>query len=67
MDATSLMLAIVFGSIGMGLFIYGKRQQRPVHLFAGLLLMVCPYVLPSPLAMTGAAVVLIATPFLLPV
>ena len=67
MDSTSLMLSLLFGSIGMGLFIYGKHQQRFVHLIAGLLLMVCPYVLPSPLAMTGVAIVLVATPFLLPV
>ncbi len=67
MDGTALMLSMMYGSIGLGLFVYGKRQQRPAHLICGLILMVIPYVLPGPLAMTAAAAILTAAPFLLPV
>lgn len=67
MDSTSLMLSLVFGSVGMGMFIYGKKQMRLGFLLAGLGLMVMPYILPGPLAMTGAAVLLTAVPFVLPV
>jgi len=66
MDATSLMLSILFSSIGMGLFVFGKKQGMPLHLVAGLALMVLPYFLPNPLAMTGVGVVFTAGPFLLP-
>ena len=66
MDTTSLMLSVLFGSIGMGLFAFGKKQGLPLHLVAGLALMVLPYFLPNPLAMTGVAVLFTAGPFLLP-
>lgn len=66
MDINTLMLSILFGSIGLGLFVFGKKQGRPLHLVAGLLLMVLPYILPNPLAMTVVAVLLTASPFLAP-
>lgn len=67
MDATSLMLSVVFGSIGMGLFVFGKKQGRPVHLMAGLGLVVLPYFITNVLGMSLVAVVLTVGPFLLPV
>lgn len=66
MDINTLMLSILFGSIGMGLFVFGKKQGRPLHLIAGVLLMVLPYILPNPIAMTVVAVLLTAGPFLAP-
>jgi hypothetical protein len=66
MDTTTLMLSILFGSIGMGLFVFGKKQGLPLHLVAGLALMVLPYIIPNPLAMTGVAVLLAAGPFYAP-
>ena len=38
-----LLWGVLFGSIGLGFFIYGKRQSAPVPLACGLLLMVFPY------------------------
>jgi hypothetical protein len=42
---------MLIGSIGLGLFVYGKKQRRPPHLAAGILLMVYPYFVPSIAAM----------------
>ena len=39
----TLLWGVLFGSIGLGFFIYGKRQGAPVPLACGLLLMVFPY------------------------
>jgi len=33
---TTLMLSILFGSIGAGYFIYGKKQQQCVPLLTGI-------------------------------
>ena len=38
MTTAALMWSMVFGSIGTGYFIYGKRQGEALWLIAGLLL-----------------------------
>ena len=43
LDPTFLFLTMVIGSIGLGLFVYGKRQARLPQLAVGLALMVFPY------------------------
>lgn len=63
MDPTTIMLSLLFGSIGMGWFLFGKKQCRMVPLSAGLLLMVLPYIIPNTIAMSSVAVLLTAAPF----
>jgi hypothetical protein len=53
MDYTLLMASFAFGTIGMGMFMYGKKTSRPVPLAAGAGLIVVPYFL------TNLAVLLI--------
>ena len=60
MDMTSLMLGMVFGSIGMGIAIYGKKNGRPPALVGGGLLAVLPYVIPGALMMTVVCSVVLA-------
>jgi hypothetical protein len=43
MDGTYLMLSLIPSGIGFVLFVYGKKQQRWIHLIAGLLFMLYPY------------------------
>jgi hypothetical protein len=43
LDPTWLFLSLIPGGIGFVLFVYGKKQGRPPHVIAGLLLMVYPY------------------------
>ncbi len=43
MDTSSLMWGLIFGSIGLGFFVYGKKQKAAIPLFSGIGLMVMPY------------------------
>ena len=43
MDSSTLLWGLLYGSIGMGYFVYGKRQQRVAALLSGIGLMVFPY------------------------
>jgi hypothetical protein len=49
----SLLASVLIGSVGMGLFVYGKRQRRGPHLVVGVLLMVYPYLVPNVALMFG--------------
>jgi hypothetical protein len=42
-DVSTLLWGVLFGSIGMGYFVYGKRQRRGAALVAGVMLCVFPY------------------------
>ncbi len=43
MDTSTLLWSVLFGAIGAGFFIYGKKQRALVPLLCGLALMVFPY------------------------
>lgn len=62
MDPMFLMISLVFGLVGMGMFMYGKKVQRLACLAAGMALMVCPYFIPGTLAMFLVCSLLTATP-----
>ena len=42
-DANYLLLALFVGSIGFVMFMYGKKQERPLQVVGGLVLLVFPY------------------------
>jgi hypothetical protein len=56
---------LLFGSIGLGYFIYGKKQRAVVPLVCGLALMVFPYFVSNALLLVGIGVVLAAIPYFL--
>jgi hypothetical protein len=58
-NANALLASVVVGSVGLGFFIYGKRQQRAPHLVVGLVLMVFPYLVGSVGLMAIIAVALV--------
>jgi hypothetical protein len=43
MDTATLVWGMIFGAVGVGYFIYGKKQQALLPLFCGIGLMVFPY------------------------
>jgi len=43
LSASSLFASFLVGMIGLGLFIYGKKQTRLPQLVVGMALMVFPY------------------------
>jgi hypothetical protein len=50
-----LIASLVVSSLGIGLFLYGKRQVRTPQFVAGLLLMVGPYFTESAQSTLGLA------------
>jgi hypothetical protein len=44
-----LFSALVAGSVGLGIFMYGRRQHRLPHLVVGIGLMAFPYAVPNTL------------------
>lgn len=59
MNSNALLASILLGSVGLGFFMYGKKQRRGPHLAVGVLLMVYPYFVSSVTVMLviGAALV----------
>ena len=64
--AATLLWGVLFGSIGMGYFIYGKRQQRGVALACGVALCAFPYFVSNVLLIILIGVVLMALPYFIP-
>ncbi len=63
-SAASLIWGVLFGAIGLGFLVYGKRRKSLVPFCAGAALCVVPYFIPSVLALVVVGVILIAAPFL---
>ena len=64
MDTTTLFLGLIFGSIGMGYLIYGRKQQHGIALLSGVALCVLPYLVSDLLFLTLIGVGFMALPFL---
>lgn len=63
MDQALLLWGLVFSSVGMGFFIYGRKQKRAVPLVCGIVLVVYPYFVPSTIWLVLIGVVLCAVPY----
>ena len=63
MDQALLLWGLLFSAIGMGFFIYGRKQRRAVPLVCGLVLMVYPYFVPGTIWLLVIGVVLCAVPY----
>lgn len=63
LNIPSLVLSLIFSSIGLGYFLYGKRQQQFVFLLVGLALMIYPYIVSGTATITAVGLVLSAGPF----
>ena len=63
MDMATMLWGVVFGSIGLGYFVYGKRQSAPVPLVCGIALMIYPYFVASTWATVLVGGALMAVPF----
>jgi len=56
----TVVASLVTGSLGFGLYLYGKNEARYPQLFAGLALMAYPYFVSGPLATWGIGVAILA-------
>jgi len=60
-----LLWGLLYGSIGLGFFIYGRNQKAPVPLVCGIALMVFPYFVSNVLLLVLIGAALIAIPYFL--
>ena len=58
-----LLWGLLFGSIGFGFFLYGKKQKAVVPLITGIALCVVPYFIANVYALVMVGVILMAIPF----
>lgn len=57
-----MLLALLFGSIGLGYFIYGRKQSQVVVKYCGILLMFYPYFVSNTYLLIATGVVLMFLP-----
>ncbi len=60
LNAHYLVASLIWGSVGLGFFIYGKKQQSMVPMFGGLLIIGISHFIDSALYMSLAAIALLA-------
>lgn len=65
MNATQLFLGVIFSSIGLGYFLYGKKQKMAVPLACGLILMLFTYFIDSTAMISIIGVILSVVPYFL--
>ncbi len=63
MDTATLMWGLLFGCVGTGYFVYGKKQRMAAPLLCGLALMVFSYFIESTLGTILVGVALMAIPY----
>ena len=56
---------MLFGSVGLGFFVYGKKQRAVVPLVCGLVLMTLPYFISNNIVLVAIGTALIALPYFL--
>lgn len=65
MDTATLLWGMLFGSIGVGYVMYGKKQKKPIPLFCGVLLIGYTYAVTDTLLLVGIGALLMAIPVVL--
>lgn len=63
-SASALIIGMIAGAIGVGYFVYGKRQQRLATMMAGLMLGIYPFFTDNPLLLLLIGALLMAVPFI---
>jgi hypothetical protein len=62
-DEAGIVWSVFFGAIGVGYFIYGRKQNHIVALLSGIGLMVVPYFIDGATAMVAVCVAMMALPY----
>ena len=64
MNGTALLMwGMLFGAIGFGFFLYGRKQKAVVPLIAGIALSVVPYFIANVYVLVMVGVILVAIPY----
>ena len=62
MATENILLSLLFGSIGIGYFIYGRRQAQAVIRYTGIALMFYPYLFTDTLLLVVVGIGLLFVP-----
>jgi len=65
MNTALLLWGIVFSSIGVGYFIYGKKRANLIIRYTGLVLILFPYFFDNAFYLVSVGIMLMALPKLL--
>ncbi|WP_335968535.1 amino acid transport protein [Acinetobacter bereziniae] len=63
MNSTTLFLGLIFSSIGLGYFIYGKKQKMIVPFICGIALMIFSYFIENNLLISAIGMILSLIPW----
>jgi hypothetical protein len=63
MNTTQLLLGVLFSSIGLGYFLYGRKQKNMVPVLCGLLLIVYSYFIDSLFGLAAIGVLFSTLPY----
>jgi len=63
LNTASLLWGVLFGAVGLGLFVYGKKQKALVPLACGVALMVLPYLVSNAWLLAGVGLALVVIPY----
>jgi len=62
-STSTLIMGVIFGAIGLGFFIYGKKQKTIIPLFCGIALMILPYFIPNMYILILSGIIIVAIPY----
>lgn len=62
METADILLALLFGCIGFGYFMYGRRKQNIVARYCGIAMILYPYLASSAWEMLAVGVGLMLVP-----
>jgi len=65
MNTSTLMWGVIFSAIGVGFFVYGKKQKATIPFLSGIGLMVVPYFISNAVILVIAGIILVALPFII--
>ena len=63
MSESSLLWGVLFGAVGLGYFVYGRKQRAVVPLLCGVALMVVPYFISNTPLLFAVGAVLVVVPY----
>ena len=62
-DTSQLIWGMIFGSFGLGFFLYGKKQKAIVPLVTGVTLFVFPYFISDVYILVFAGAAIMSVPY----
>jgi hypothetical protein len=63
MTEAGLLWGVLFSAIGVGYFIYGRRQGKTIPLLCGVVLLVYPYFMPNTVVLLVIGAIFVAVPY----